>query len=104
MTRLFLKDSEVNEGPDAVGSLLDSMTAVTVDFCPSEFNIDSDEESLSATYYYQVLHDEEGVGSSPTIADSVFVQYEVYHLNDNTEEAKNPGGYPFRSASLDRFG
>ena len=60
---------------------MDELKKNTIDISSEQLNIDTEEESVSHTYYYLVAR--QGSGPKPTVVDSVFLKYEGRLLNLN---------------------
>ncbi len=66
-------DSIAGDNIDKI-PLIEQVDSATVLISSTQFNLPGNEEDIPHTYYYLIAR--EGVGSSPTVADSVFVRYE----------------------------
>ncbi|AKA35945.1 FKBP-type peptidyl-prolyl cis-trans isomerase [Flagellimonas lutaonensis] len=69
--------------------LIDQVESAVVNVSSFEFSLNDEELDVPHTYYY--LSAREGIGQSPTVADSTFVRYEGMLLNGTSFDGSTTG-------------
>ncbi len=90
-------DTIAGENSDRI-PLLEQVSSATVNVSSFEFRLSDEQLDVPHTFYY--LEAEEGIGVSPTIADSTFVQFEGSLLNGTVFSGINNNGEWFDLARI----
>ncbi|NER09074.1 hypothetical protein SAMN06265375_1011443 [Muriicola jejuensis] len=73
--------------------LLSQVSSKVINVSSIQFLLNDEEVDVPHKLYYLVLEGQEGVGESPTIADSVFVRYQGRLLNGISFDASSTGAW-----------